>query len=273
MTNHQWQLFPLALSIAAFVAGCQPAAQEQPIENEAVNEALPLPPLPVAEPPMDRAAVLTAVAKAASASALGRNDSAEQRPLDGKRFQVRIRFGCAAAPQPAGRTAGPFNVRFNSEDRTLRLRAAPDLTLEDPRIAALAGEQVEAVEGFWMRRPWLLADGCPAGAADPQPDGAFPASDQRVGLAQFFTISDSRTRRREDRAYEATKVLSADDAPSGQGYNLVLSGRLRQLPQRRVILCRTRGPGSPPECVVSAQFDRVWIEDPSSKAMLAEWGN
>lgn len=273
MTNHPWQLFPLALSVAALVAGCQPAAQEEPVQNEAVNEASPLPPLPVAEPPMDRAGLLTAVAKAASASALGRIDSAEQRPLDGKRFEVRIRFGCATTPQLVKETAGPFNVRFNSEDRTLRLRAAPDLTLDEPQIAALAGERVEAVEGFWMRRPWLLADGCPAGPADQQTDGTPQASDQRVGLAQFFTATDSRTMRRDDRAYEATKVLGADEAPSRQGYNVVLSGRLRQLPQRRVILCRTRGAGAPPECVVSAQFDRVWIEEPSSKAILAEWGN
>jgi hypothetical protein len=272
MTNHQWQLFPLVLPIAAFVAGCQPTAQEEPVQNDAANEALALPPLPVAESPMDRSAVLTAVAKAASASALGRDDGAEQRPLDGKRFEVRIRFGCATTTQPTKEPVGPFNVRFNSEDRTLRLRAAPDLTLGEPQIATLAGEQVEAVEGFWMRRPWLLADGCPAGTADQQ-SGESPVSDQRVGLAQFFTATDSRTMRRDNRAYEATKVLAADEAPSRQGYNLVLSGRLRQLPQRRVILCRPRGPGAPPECVVSAQFDRVWIEDPSSKAILAEWGH
>jgi hypothetical protein len=57
------------------------------------------------------------------------------------------------------------------------------------------------------------------------------------------------------------------------GFTLVLSGRLKALPDRRVILCSARGPDSPPECVVSAEFDRVWIEHPATKEVVAQWGD
>ena len=250
---------------------------------------------------MDRSAMLTAVAEAASAAALGRDDAAAQRRLDGKRFEVRIRFGCASGAiaqgsEPAPAQAAPFTVRFNEQDRTLRVRAAPDLTLDDRRIAALAGERIEAVEGFWMRKPWLLTPGCPVSPAAP-PDESRETEEseesarsktaddppvqervaaepgQRVGLAQFFTATDPRTGRRDGRAYEATKVLDADEQLSRQGYDLVLSGRLRRLEGGRVIACTVASSEAPPDCVVSAEFDRVRIEAPGAKKIIAEWRN
>ena len=93
----------------------------------------------------------------------------------------------------------------------------------------------------------------------------------RVGIAQFFTKADSRTGRRDQRAYETTKVLAEGERPSPEGYNFVLSGRLRALPEGRVINCRAPSFDRPPDCVVSAEFDRVWIERPNSKAVVAEW--
>lgn len=262
---------------------------------------------------MDRSALLLAVARAASAAALRQDDAIEQRKLDGKRFEVRIRFGCAPptppveAPQVAGARrpattspAGPFNVRYDEEDRTLRIRATPDLTLDEKPVKALAGEAVEAVEGFWMYRPWLLTDGCPAVSPPPEPQAAtesaesgqdepsaasdaaepseeeakvLPERNHRVGLAQFFTKTDPRTGRRDERPYETTKVLPQDRQPSRQGYNLVLSGRLRNVPVGQVISCRAASLNAPPECIVSAEFDRVWIEDPASKDVIAEWGS
>ena len=282
MRDMKW--VPVAVIASALaVSACQP---DEVAENQAVNEVSPRPRLPVAEPPMDRRALLMAVAEGASAAALGQDDSDHQRDLDGKRFEIRVRFGCAAQPvakdddtgkRNAPAQARPFNVRFNSDDRTLRLRAAPDLTLDDPRIAAIAGEDVEAVEGFWMRRPWLLADGCPAepppATGENEADATQGSSSQRVGLAQFFTEADSRTARRDNRAYEATEVLDENRMPSRTGYNLILSGRLRQLPNGRVITCYSVGTEAPPECVVAADFDRVWIEEPGSKDVIAEWSS
>ena len=244
---------------------CQPDAGPVATEKNDVAEA-PAPALPAVDVPLDRAAVLLAAAKAGSAAALGQNDLDEQRSLDGKTFEIRIRFGCLG-PAGAVSKAGPFNVRFDPEDRTLRVRAAPDLTRETPQVAI---DGIEHVEGFWMRRPWLLAPGCPKGS--PVSDAAAArVSEQRVGIAQLSTASDARTGRRDDRPYEATKVLEEGATPSKQGYDLVLSGRLRKYPDGRVIVCRLLGADVPPECVISAQFDRVRIQTPDGKTTLGDW--
>ena len=92
-------------------------------------------------------------------------------------------------------------------------------------------------------------------------------------MAQFFTKTDPRTGRRDDRPYEATKVLAEGEQPSADGYNLVLSGRLRAQPLGRVISCRSSSVDAAPQCIVSAHFDRVWIENPRSKEILASWGS
>ena len=288
----QWFL-PAVATAALVAAGCRQAPENAAVENEPSEAVTPLPRLPLAESSLDRAALLTAVAKAASATALGKKDEGEERGLDGKPFEIRVRFGCLTGG-PRRSVAGPFNVRFDAEDRTLRIRAAPDLTLDDPKIASRAGEAAESVEGFWMYRPWLLAAGCPAAppasataAEAPQPGAeavenesaadaaaAPPAlSAWRVGIAQFFSESDSRTRRRDQRAYEATKRLDADETPSPQGYDLVLAGRLRKFPDGRVISCAVVSVDLPPECVVSAEFDRVSIVQPVTGEVLAQWGS
>ena len=250
-----------------------------------------IPRLPVADPPLDRAAILLAVAQAASSAALNANDAEQQRRLDGKRFELRIRFGCPAGREAA--TGSRFSIAFDEAERTLRIRAAPDLALDDARIAPLAGEAIEAAEGFWLRRPWLLAAQCPLAAPTPdQPDATAPAETKlaapaapapgdpaearpgtapNVGIAQFYTNTDARTGRRDRRAYETTQVLGEDERPSPEGYNLVLSGRLRPMPGGQVISCRVTSFDVPPDCVVSALFDRVWIERPDTKAILAEW--
>ena len=281
---------PIAIAIAAgipLVAGCRQPAGDEAVEKNEAKPVLPLPPLPVAEAPMDRAAILLAAARAASAAALGQGDDRQQRDLDGKRFEVRLRFGC----NPGARTkedGGRFGVSFDEKDRTLRLRASPDLGIEDEPIAALAGEGVEAVEGFWIERPWLLTDGCPVTPQpQPQPDAEpeapkvekpeaavpFQPPGPRMGVAQFFTKTDPRTGRRDHRPYEATETLGEGKRPSAEGYNLVLSGRLRAQPLGRVISCHATDVDAPPQCIVSADFDRVWIENPRSKEILANWGS
>lgn len=277
------------VALAAATMACRPQGQDG-AANGTENAVSPIDRLPVSEAPLDRAALLMAAANAASAAALGQPDKEQRRLLDGKRFEVRIRFGCTADRQL--RDAPPtFEVKFDEVDRMLRIRAAPDLNREDPRIASIGDESVEAVEGFWLRRPWLLAEGCPppprtaeskvetAGAAtasaatDPAPAPAIPAPRQMIGIAEFFTEARSRTARRDDRAYEVAKALGGIERPSEIGYNLVLSGRLRQLPSGQVISCLATGPDEPPQCVISAQFDRVRIESPTSREILAEWSS
>lgn len=285
-----WLHRSLALALFGMaVAGCREARHDETVANAANNESKPALPLPIAEPPLGREQLILAVVKAASAAALGQNDTEQQRSLEGSRFEVRLRFGCSAfkAFRPG---SGSFDVRFDQEERTLRISAAPDLTLKNAKIAEFSGPEVEAVEGFWLPHPWLLTEGCPPAALQPATDNQATKADQRadpsadaasspvasptqqIGIAQFFTEVDSRTSRRERRPYAVTKVLADDEQPSLEGYNLVLSGRLRPI-QGKVINCRSNAPDRPPDCVVSAQFDRVFIERPDNKGVLGEWTN
>ena len=274
------------LSCAALVAAC---GRDQPSEETSTlnNIVQQLPSVPIAEAPLDRAALLFATMRAVSALAAGADDSTEQRRLAGKRFELRLRFGCG------GGVAGDEGRgwRFDTKQRTIKLKVAPDISGDDPVAAAIAGDAFETIEGFWLRRPWLLTPACPvapvmklpdaedAAAAKPEPDPGIedesePAAaplGRRVGIAQFFTESDSRTARRRNRAYESTTVLAADEPPSPSGYDFVLSGRLRALPDRRVVACVTDAPQVAPSCIISVHVDRVWIERADNHKQLAEW--
>lgn len=289
----------LLLGACAGLAGCEIREANESAPDDNVGEStMNLPSVPLPEPPMDRAALLTAVARAASATAAGVDDVADQRTLDGSRFELRIRFGCRGpAPDLAEST---FGWTFDQEKRTLRVRATPTISSDEAIVQRVAGEEFEAAEGFWIPRPWLLEPLCPAAAAvrsaptqpeaeadpgteegaevpapveDEQESESPPPAWPKVGIAQFFRDTDPRTGRRGMQPYEIVKTLPPGQPLSSQGFNLVLSGRLRALPGQRVITCLSRGADSPPDCIVSARIDRVRIERPDSKEILAEWGS
>ena len=267
--------------MAASACGRQQQPAPQVAENEPETQ---LPVIPKPEPPIDRAALLGAVREAASASAAGIGLPESVRDLEGKQFELRIRFGCRGASDDlSGQSLG---WSYDAEENRLRVRAQPTISKKDPLVAGIAGEKIESVEGFWIPRPWLLQAVCPAKpaqAASPEPvtNSVAPAEPSavaeptpaapRIGIAQFFTPQDPRTRQRGGRAYEAVKTVLPAGVPT-QGFNLVLAGRLRALGDRGVIQCVARNPASPPECVISAEFLHAWIERPGSGEIVAEWG-
>ncbi len=271
---------PLLFAASLCFAGCQ--QQPQPPENVEDSAAQPVPQLP--EVPrlesLDRAAILAAVAAAASAHASGADDVGAQRALDGRQFEFRIRFGCRG-PSKDLRDEW-LGWSFDDEGRTLRVRARPTLAGEDSLVAELGGSGFEAVEGFWVPRPWLLQPVCPAAAAvEPAPADEVAEQDlkvseplpksPRIGIAQFFSETDPRTGRRSMRPYEAVKTLDPGQDIGSRGFDLVLAGRLKLLPGKRVIACSAKGSLSPPDCIVSADFDRVWMEAAGTKQVIAEW--
>lgn len=300
--------FLAIIAAAAAVAACQ---QEPAADTNAAEEpVLQLPSVPKPQPPIDRASLLAAVAEAASATSAGTEMPKSVRSLDGRQFEIRIRFGCSGPA--ADLTERWLGWSFDPEERRIRVRAMPTISSDEPLVEQIGGEQIEAVEGFWVPRPWLLVSVCPAAAAarratpeeqsqatenqqvaqpaakgqardkpqptktaeDPAADGAgepLPAA-PRIGIAQFFTREDPRSRRRDMRPYQAAHTLPEGKALSSQGYNLVLSGRLRAVPGSGVIHCISRSADTPPECIVSAEFLRVWIEKPDTREVIAEWG-
>ncbi len=289
------------IAAVATLAGCTPAEPEDNVANQQnASEVSVLPSVPLPQPPMDRAALLRAIAAAASAAATGADDTEVQRQLDGDRFELRIRFGCRGPVRELRNAV--LGWTFDREDRTLRVRAMPTISAKDDLVAQVAGDAYEAVEGFWVPRPWVLDPLCPSAAAvrpapppsatesDEEPSAGagdaaeIPAEDQqetrspppafpKVGLAQFFTENEPRSRRRSMRPYQTVETLAEDRQIGSQGFNLVLSGRLKALADQRVIACVARGADAPPDCIVSADFDRVWMEWPDSEEKLAEWGS
>lgn len=265
----------------ALLLACSPQPPQETESDNSTNETATAPPLPIVEPPFNRARLLLTVARAASSHALGVDDRDVQRMLDGKRIEVRLRFGCEG--QGPGRGAHGWSIDPNG--KTLRLRAVPTLSMEDELVRGVAGDTVEAVGGFWLSRPWLLNAACTATEAgtdlgrsqgddardEPIEPSNAPAETQRIGIARFFTAEDPRTRQRMDRPFEAVQTLKEGAQVGRQGFNLVLAGRLRAREDGRVILCAGAGIDRPPDCIVSADVDRIWIENPDDKAVMAQW--
>jgi hypothetical protein len=267
----------LLLCAACALSGCGPAARsnnEPAPQNAAEPAAANLPvEVPLPQPPMDRAALLAAVARARSSAAAGSPDAEAQRALDGKQFQLRIRFGCSG-PAP-GVGGAPLGWTYDADKHVLRVSATPTITGDDPLVAQLKPKDVEAVEGFWLERPWLLHAECPAKPETGEDESAADRSAGEVaktGLAQFFTAADPRTTRRNRRPYQATKTLDPDARLGRDGFDLVLEGRLRAA-GGRVILCRAVAADRPPDCIVSARVDRVRFEQPETGETIAEWGS
>lgn len=276
-----------AVLATAILVACSPQQPQEAESDNLANEVAQRAPLPIIEPPFSRSRLLLTAARAASAHAAGADNLEIQRTLNGKQFEVRLRFGCDG-PGPGG---GDHGWSLDPDGRTLRLRAVPSLTLEDELVRSVAGDGAEAAEGFWLLRPWLLSATCPVSRPPSAPTAAKegePASgteqredqpvaetlavaNQRIGIAEFYTAEDARTRRRMNRPFEAVKRLDEGAQARKNGFNLVLAGRLRARGDGRVILCTGEGRDRPPDCIISADIDRVWIEQPENKAVMAEW--
>lgn len=236
---------------------------EANVAVEDTNESLPE--LPVVEPVIDRAAFLEAMAAAASAHTAG--DENHPNTLADRRFAVRIRFGCAG-PAEEGSTE---SIRWTAaaDAQSFRVRAEPDLVSTGLAPLTVTTLGVEAIEGFWVPRPWLRSDACPAQPEEENISQAAPT----VGLAQYFTADDSRVRRRSGRAYESVVRISGSDELPKNGLTLLLEGRFRGWPNGRIIRCWGTGVSSPPSCVASVQMDRAVIERPDDNSSLVEWRN
>ena len=210
----------------------EPAANqaETPANRETnIAEVLPLP-----APAMDRAAFLAAVAHAASAHTAGIDDRKAQSELDGRRFAIRLRFGCSG-PATSG-SGEPLRWSISKDKASFEVRATPDLSLDSEPFEGSPSETIEAVEGFWLARPWLMDDACPAQRAGVPATAAAPA--KLVGIAQYFTSQDLRVGQRSGRSYVSVEKIcvgrrtarvrpcpaagrAAAHLAGGQGYSLL----------------------------------------------------
>ncbi|UZK66605.1 hypothetical protein [Sphingomonas sp. M1-B02] len=267
--------------LALVLAGCG----EQPPEPKAnvQTEAPPPPPrkLPAPDPVLSRGDLVGAASRAASAYAGGETSEGTD-PLVGRTFSIKIAFGCSGpAPAPAvspdapavGGASGLAGWSWGRDNKSIELRMTPGDWAGSALIAGSGdAPDWEAVEGFWMPRPWLASDGCPNVRGDPLQTANTAAAPQTLGLAAIFEAGSSRIGRRNGRAYTFT-IRPEDDAPlapPADGYRLILEGRIASYPDGRAIRCRAAGPDQRPVCVVATKLDRVAFEGAEGKT-LSEW--
>lgn len=253
----------------AVLTGC--GREAAPPAAPAAAPALPTP-APLAPPSVQRADLLGAIDAARSAYAAG--EANPSSALKGRVFSVRQAFGCAgpAAAAPPGQA----RWAWDKTRKAIEISLTPADWTAAPMLADAEGAHWEAVEGFWLNRPWLRGDGCPAPPILPVPPAGQtpppvpPAAAPVAGLAAVFATGGSRVSRRDGRAYAFTlRGEPTAEIPLG-GYRLLVEGRLTAFPDGQVIRCRTMSPDAEPICLAAAEVDRVAVEDAGGK-LLREW--
>jgi hypothetical protein len=252
----------------------------QPGERRRSQPPQPVQPAPVAArpaprpaepPPLTRADLLSHAADVAGAYAAGETPSNLDKAVAGRDFALRVPFGCDGAQV---RTAGEqAYVEYDPQKRTVHLVARPADWSTLPLIQQAPGVAgIEAVEGFWIPRPWLRTEACPPRMDRPAPATPTPPAAQTVGLATLFPNGGARTARRGERPYEFTrKVAEAEGELLTHSYHLVIEGRLAAFPEGRSIRCWSETPAHRPICLYAVAVERIAFEDAATGKVLTEW--
>ena len=236
------------------VASCSPPAERQ------VREAPPKPSRPqptvLFEQELDREDIILRALHAITSAALGQDDRTAQAQLKGRKFAVRMRFGCPGLTNPAR------SLNYDGKEQVLRVSVQSDLTDQPLPASDLIRQKYEGAVGFILGQPWLLTAGCPSPAFVGM-SGGQPT----IILAQLFTAEESRAQR-PGANYQLTKAVKPEQAPR-HGLDLVVSGRLAELADGRPIHCAAAD--GAPACIVAAKIDRVAVVDPDSDEAIGEW--
>jgi hypothetical protein len=226
-------------------------------------------PEPVAEPVVSgvlgRADLIALAAAAADAAAAGREPGPEIAQADGRRFELRLPFGCTG-PAVEDSAAG-MRWRYDSEAQALRISVEPVAWAAQDWWPAGGAGDVEAIEGFWVARPWTSSEACPRGG-----DRAAVAGTEAVTVGQIFLAGGGRGGRRDGKPYEAVVKVAQDRLDSTGGFRLRISGRVARAGNAGPVRCRQpAGPEQRPICLVSVVMDEVAVENPASGGTLATW--
>lgn len=245
--------------------------------------------VPHPAPVLDRAALIDAAGRAASAHAAGQPMDGIAERLSGRRFRLEMPLGCAG---PAGGDA-PLDNGWRLDDDGTTLRAAvarqvwtiaadaaqggsPPVA---PQAGIASGDDATAppptltVSGFWISRPWIGTAACPANltaapaSAETRVAGGDP---ETLAIVEPYDLSGSGERSRRQ-AYRADVRIAPGDAPvAGSGLRVRIEGRLAASGVPPVI-CRSAGPDTRPTCFLIGRFETVAITSVSGDRVHAEW--
>lgn len=249
-------------------------------DRRAPDDAVPAGPPPVEAEgspspalPLSRADLIAGAAAAAGAHALGVTPG-EGDPLVGRSFSVSLPFGCGG-PRGVGSTGGPAGLAraaWQGEERDAILLDLTPADLTAAPLIAQADGRWEAVEGYWIDRPWLLEDRCPTVRTDALNAGIVFAEPPSVGLAAVHEAGASRLGRRDGRAHRHVVRGAGEAAPvvPADGWRVRLEGRVLSFPDGRAFRCRATSPDARPTCVAAVSVDRVAFETPEG-VVLSQW--
>jgi len=229
----------------------------------------PPPPLvaaaPAASAPLGRAELIAGAQAAADAYAAGAQGEAAK--LTGRTFSLRLAFGCGGPVVDPG-TAQAY-YQLDQTAGTARLAARPVVLTDLPLIrAAPLPPETETVEGFWLPRPWLKAEGCPMRRTVTPPATPTPTEAPSLGVAVFHGADAPRAQRRGDRPYEF--VVKSPAGGAAATFALVLEGKITGFADGQAIHCWSESAEHRPICLYGVSLDRVAFED-AKGGVLAQW--
>ena len=243
-----------------------PAAEPAPAAIPAPAPA-PATPLPLPSPPLGRGDLMAAVRAAVDAFASGSPFPPEVESLAGRRFEIRLAFGCGG-PSPK---EAPSGWHYDEAVGALRVRVTAAAFDPAAWLGASAAAAIDSSDGFWIERPWTRSETCPP--VSPTPAAAVAGAPERtLGLVRFHGADESRVGRRDGEPYEAVEKVAPDSLNVAQGLRLRLAGRLVAAPGGATpIICRAPQAGTRPVCLIAVSLDQVAIENPATGATLATW--
>ncbi len=291
--------------VALLIAAVMIARPERSHVEEVVEAPRkPLPPAIAAPiPTLTRADLIDVAARAADAEARGVAPSPEDGALGGRRFSLRLPFGCAGPS--ATDSSAPMRWTYDAAEETLRVWVTPEVWTNAEPVRAAAGDtDFEAAEGFWIEQPWIRSADCPvlraSGPASAAPvaneqaqvdqtplsNGAEAASvegatastqavarRQTLALVELFRTGSRRAARRNGRPYMIITKVARDQIDLANGFRLILDGRLAPLRQGSPIACLLSSKDERPLCLIGAEVDHVTITDATGDRILGEWGS
>lgn len=226
---------------------------------------------PAATPPsvLDRAGIIALAAQAADAAAAGQAVPAAVADADGRRFDLRLPFGCEGPVAPD--SPAPLRWSYDERAETLRVTATPVTWSAEAWGLSATDGAIDAIEGFVVAQPWTSSPDCPARSAElPSPSPAADLPELAVGQVHF--AAGARAGRRDGDAFTAVVRTPRDAVPTDRGLRLRLTGRLTGAGMAAPVQCwQPNGAGTRPACLVGTTGTEVTIENAATGAVIGTW--
>lgn len=265
--------------LALAIGGCrgeapsEQTAEPEAVATEQVPENVPVKSTEVASlTALGRGDLIAAFARAVDTTAAGQSLPDANRQLVGRTFILKLPFGCTGeASEERSVWAG---WTYDIKRRALKIFAGPERWTDADWVKPIAGNLPhEAIEGFWIERPWTSSEECPAGNAAGHTDLAASNERQTMGIAQFFAPDSPRTFQRGSRPYSHTIRVREPAEIERRAFRLALSGRITGFPDGQPIHCIQDSRDRRPVCLMAVELARVSFEDPRDGNVLVEWRN